>query len=161
MSFTSNNIMVWFMEMFTKVDDTAMVNAIIKWMGSLFIISGFFAGIDSQGALYNLGCGASILFGFLLQTSHLRRRKVLTKGMLLWNAVTTGSVCWLAFTVWYAKLDKEYSEWIMVYLFICSFMAVVISEILFSVSRVGFREMFRMVARKLLSDSDKEEDKEL
>lgn len=160
MSFTSK-IMLWFMEIFQRVDDTAMVNTIIKWMGSLFILSGFFAGVDSQGALYNLGCGASILFGFLMQTSHLRRRKVLTRSMILWNAVTTASICWLAFTIWYAKLDKVYSEWIMVYLFICSFMAVVLSELLFSVSKIGFKEMLRMVARKLLSDTDKNEESEL
>lgn len=156
MNFTFN-VMLWVMSTLEKADDSAMVNLIIKWMGILFILSGVFAGIDTEGALYNLGCMASILFGFLLQTSHLRRRKVLTGKMLVWNAVTTGSVTWFAFTVWYAKLDKQYAEWIMVYLFVCSFMAVVISEILHSVSKVGFREAFKMVVRKLLSDSDKEE----
>jgi len=153
--------MLWFMAILEKVDDTNMVNLIIKWMGALILLSGAFAGLNSENALFNLGCSASIIFGFMLQTAHLRRRKKLTLALVFWNAMTTGSVCWLAMALWNAKLIKNYSEWIMVYLFICSFMAVVISELLFSFSRMSFKEFLRMMARKFLSESDKEEGEQL
>ena len=153
------NYTLWFMAVLEKIDDNEMVNLIIKWMGALILLSGAFAGLDSQNALFTLGCSASILFGFMLQTAHLRRRKKLTRALVFWNAVTTGSVCWVAMALWYAKLSKSYGEWIMVYLFICSFMAVVISELLYSVSRFGFNELLKILARKFLSEADKEGEK--
>lgn len=153
------NYLLWFMAVKEKIDDNIMVNLIIKWMGVTLVLSGAFAGLDSNNALYNLGCAASILFGFMLQTAHLRRRKKLTKGLVFWNAVTTGSVCWLAIVFWNAKWSILYKEWIMVYLFVCSFMAVVISELLYSMSRFGFKELFRILARKFLSETDKEGEK--
>jgi len=157
MNSTLNN-MLWFMAIMEELYDNKVVNSLVKFMGTLLVVSGLFSGLSSDDALFRLGCAASILFGFLLQTTHLSRRKKLSKWLIFSNVVTTSSIVFLAFLFWNAKYGNDYGDWFMLYLFLCSFTSIGLSEIIFNLTKKGANEYLSILARKFLSETDKKED---
>lgn len=134
-----------------------MISAIWKYMITLIIVSAFFTGFNTDNALLGLASAASVVFGFMLQIAHARRKHTLTKAFIFWNAVITIAFCWFAFIFWKAKYNI-YDQWFLVYLFVCAFMAVVFSGILYKVSRFSFEEILQQLARKYINASDKQEE---
>lgn len=138
-----------------------MINAITKYMITSMIVSGFAIGITTESLLYYMGSAASIIFGFLLQLSHTRRTKQLTVGMIWWNSIATLCICWFMALIWHMKV---YPKWFysfgdigyVAYLFWCSFMALMLSEGIYSLSNTSIKNWRQKVARSLLMD-DKEE----
>lgn len=134
-----------------------MISATMKTMIAVILI-GSILSFNADNPYYLIACIGAVFFGFCLHISHLRRKRQLTFGTVMWNLLTTCSVSFFMTSLWYARFDK-FDNFFIVYLFICSFMSVVIANQMYVIFNTNIKAWKTRVARFWLLDNDKEDKK--
>ena len=140
-----------------------MFNTTMKLMLGAIIMAAASSLIQSKETAFIVGCLASVLFGYMLDIFHTLAKQEISKQeklhwtILVFKFFVAISFSWGAGAFWLAYF-KDVNFWMVLYLFVCSMMASVFTELLIKGSTIGFGNIIKTMLQRIASTIDKDEE---